>query len=92
MYDFEDIAYGRPEQDIGTALYHVRFRDEYSLFYHSFRAGYEVVQPWPLASDQQLDAFIMARLIMFANYVINYNINPEENLKEFASELDVLIS
>jgi len=92
MYDFEDIAYGRPEQDIGTALYHVRFRDDFSLFYDSFRSGYEAIQPWPIASDQQLDAFIMARIMMFANYVMNYDINPTENLSEFESNLEVLLS
>jgi Ser/Thr protein kinase RdoA (MazF antagonist) len=92
MYDFEDIAFGRPEQDIGTALYHVRFRDDFSVYYDSFRMGYEEIQPWPLDSDRDLDAFIMARLIMFANYVINYDINPAENLREFESELEILLS
>ena len=92
MYDFEDIAYGRPEQDLGTALYHVRFRDDFSVFYDSFRNGYEAIQPWPIASDQQLDAFIMARIMMFANYVMNYDINPAENLSGFESNLEVLLS
>jgi len=91
MYDFEDIAYGRPEQDIGTALYHVRFRDDYQSFYDAFRSGYEIVQPWPLPSDQQLDAFIMARILMFANYVVNYGYSPEENLSEFESNLKALL-
>ena len=91
MYDFEDIAFGRPEQDIGTALYHVRFRNDFSLFYDSFRSGYEEIQPWPITSDQVLDAFIMARLIMFANYVINYDINPAVNLVDFESKLEVLL-
>jgi Ser/Thr protein kinase RdoA (MazF antagonist) len=92
MYDFEDIAFGRPEQDIGTALYHVRFRDDFSVFYDSFRRGYEAIQPWPISSDRELDSFIMARLIMFANYVINYDINPAENLSEFESKLEELLS
>jgi Ser/Thr protein kinase RdoA (MazF antagonist) len=92
MYDFEDIAYGRPEQDIGTALYHVRFRDDFFVFYDSFRRSYETIQPWPLYSDRQLDAFIMARIMMFANYVMNYDINPAENLSEFEYNLEVLLS
>jgi Ser/Thr protein kinase RdoA (MazF antagonist) len=92
MYDFEDIALGRPEQDIGTAMYHVRFRDDFSVFYDSFRKGYEAIQPWPIESDELLDAFIMARLLMFANYVINYDINPALNLIEFESELEVILS
>ena len=91
MYDFEDIAYGQPEQDLGTALYHVRFREDYSLYYSAFKKGYEEILPWPIRSDQQLDAFITARILMFANYVINYDINPKKNLEELESELKVVV-
>lgn len=92
MYDFEDIAWGFPEQDIGTAMYHIRFRKDYPELLNAFRKGYQEVQDWPLDSDRQLDYFIMARLLMFANYVVNYSIKPSYHLPRYETKLRKLLT
>ena len=91
LFDFEDICWGFPEQDIGTAIYHVRFRDDFPALLAAFRDGYQQIQDWPLRSDRQLDRFVIARLLMFANYVVNFDINPARHLRRFESELRSLV-
>ena len=91
LYDFEDITWGFPAQDIGTAMYHVRFRRDYRKLLGAFREGYEEVLPWPLVSDRQLDRFVMARLLMFANYVVNFDIRPGKYLPRFEKKLRTLL-
>ena len=83
IFDFEDITWGFPEQDVGTAIYHVRFEKDYPRLLEGFRAGYEELLPWPLRSERQLELLVAARLMMFANYVINYNIKPARYLRIF---------
>ena len=91
LYDFEDLTWGFPAQDIGTAMYHVRFRDDYSELLGAFRGGYEEVLHWPLESDRHLDHFVIARLLMFANYVVNFNLRPTEYLPRFEGKLKILL-
>mgnify|MGYP001032883170 CR=1 FL=1 len=92
LFDFEDITWGFPEQDIGTAMYHVRFRNDYPELLAAFREGYEQVYSWPLGSDRQLDLFVIARLLMFANYVVNFNISPIKWLPLFEEKLNALLN
>ncbi len=87
LYDFEDITWGFPEQDIGTAMYYVRFRNDYPELLGAFKEGYEEVLPWPLESGQQLDQLVIARLLMFANYVVNFDLNPMKHLPQFDVKL-----
>lgn len=91
LFDFEDITWGFPEQDIGTAAYYIRFRDDYEALLNAFREGYEQVAPWPLKSARQLDAFVAARVLMLANYVVNYNVSPEEHLPRFEKRVKALL-
>ena len=92
IYDFEDITWGYAAQDIGTAIYHIRFRKDYYQLLGAFREGYEQVMKWPIESNQQLDSFIIARLLMFANYTINYDIRPHQYLPQFEKKLESLLS
>ena len=92
LFDFEDITWGYPEQDIGTAMYHVRFRDDYAELGDAFREGYEEVRLWPLKSGALLDRLVMARLLMFANYVINFDKSPARHLPRFEIELRQLLN
>ena len=91
LYDFEDIAWGFPQQDIGTSMYYIRFRENYAALLGAFRKGYEKVSPWPLASDRQLDQFVMARQLMLTNYVVNFDISPKKYLLEFEGRLRLLL-
>jgi Ser/Thr protein kinase RdoA (MazF antagonist) len=92
LYDFEDITWGFPEHDVGTAMYHVRFRSNYAELLSAFREGYEQVLHWPFNSGRQLDRFIMARLLMFANYVVNFSISPAKYLPRFETKLGKLLT
>jgi len=91
IFDFEDITWGFPEQDIGTAIYHVRFERDYPRLLDGFRDGYEQELPWPFRSERQLELLVAARLLMFANYVINYNIKPAKYLRIFERKLGVIL-
>ncbi|MHC4137504.1 MAG: phosphotransferase enzyme family protein [Planctomycetota bacterium] len=91
LYDFEDITWGFPEQDIGTAMYYTRFRDDYAALLGAFRDGYERVLAWPFESNEQVDFFVMARLLMLANYVVNYGIRPLQHLPRFDGNLKTLL-
>jgi Ser/Thr protein kinase RdoA (MazF antagonist) len=92
IFDFEDIVWGYAGQDIGTAVYHIRFRDDYSELLGAFREGYERVAEWPIESERKLEGFIIARLLMFANYVLNYNIRPHKYLPEYETKLEILLN
>jgi len=91
IFDFEDITWGFPEQDIGTAVYHIRFEKNYSRLLGGLRAGYEQVLPWPFRSPRRLELLAAARLLMFANYVINYNIKPSKYLRIFERKLGAIL-
>ena len=92
LYDFEDICWGFPQQDIGTAMYHIRFEANYRELLSAFRTGYERLLAWPFDSEEQLDRFVIARLLMFANYVVNYNIRPAYHLPRFEKKLRSLLN
>lgn len=91
IFDFEDVTWGFPEQDIGTAIYHVRFERDYPRLLEGFRDGYEQVLDWPFRSGRQLELLVAARLLMFANYVVNYNIKPARYLRTFERKLEAIL-
>lgn len=67
--DFEDILWGFPAQDIATTLYYYRYFEAYPEILEAFRMGYETVAPWPLVTTQDLEALIVGRGILLANYI-----------------------
>ncbi len=67
-FDFEDVMYAMPAQDVAISLYHTRTSDQRELIRDAFRKGYESILPWPVADDSQLDGFHAARQIMLMNY------------------------
>jgi Ser/Thr protein kinase RdoA (MazF antagonist) len=91
LYDFEDITGGFPGQDIGTAMYHVRLRNDYSELPGVFKEGHEEVLRRRLESDQDLDHFVIARLLRFANYVVNFNLSPAKYLPRFESKMKLFL-
>jgi len=93
--DFEDMMWGHPMQDIATTLYYFRWRDVYPAMLAAFRCGYTSVRPWPERRDGQLEALIMGRMLLLANYVATsqdsedialapeYLSRTEQRLREF---------
>ncbi len=73
VFDFEDLVWGWPVQDIGIALYYHWDRADFDRKLLEFRSGYEDISPWP---DSGGDVFtcIIARTLLLANDVI---IQPE---------------
>jgi Ser/Thr protein kinase RdoA (MazF antagonist) len=70
VFDFEDLVWGWPVQDIGVALYYLWSRDDFDARYREFREGYESVGPWPDRGGH-VAAFIAGRTLVIANDVIS---------------------
>ena len=73
VFDFEDMVWGWPIQDIGVALYYYWRRDDFDELVAAFRTGYESVAPWPDRGGE-LWTVIIARTLLMANDVI---VQPE---------------
>lgn len=67
-FDFEDVMWALPAQDVSISLYSSRNSDNVADIRAAFRKGYESVSPWPIVDDRQLDGFHAARQIMLMNY------------------------
>ncbi|MDH3261297.1 MAG: phosphotransferase [Acidimicrobiia bacterium] len=70
VFDFEDMVWGWPVQDIGVALYYYWQRDDFDQKLHEFRSGYQTVSPWP-DSGGEVFTCIIARTLLMANDVIS---------------------
>ena len=70
VFDFEDIVWGWPVQDIATTLYYLWPADDFDARWAEFRIGYERIAPWP-DTGGEVATFIMARTLLLANDVIS---------------------
>jgi Ser/Thr protein kinase RdoA (MazF antagonist) len=68
-FDFEDLMWGWPIQDIATALYYLWISPGFEDRLGDFRRGYEAVAPWPERTRGELDTFLMGRIMVLANGV-----------------------
>lgn len=75
-FDFEDLMWGWPAQDIATTLYYWARREDYPDLLRWFRAGYETLTPWPERSPDEIEAFIALRGLGLANFILQ-DPNPE---------------
>lgn len=69
VFDFEDMVWGWPIQDIGVALYYYWQRDDFDALVGAFQKGYESVAPWPDRGGE-LWTVLVARTLLMANDVI----------------------
>lgn len=69
-FDFEDMVWGWPVQDIGTTLYYFWSGDDFDERCDQFRIGYESIASWPDPTNQVL-TFIAGRTLVMANDVIS---------------------
>lgn len=74
--DFEDLVWGWPVQDIGITLYYLLDHDDYQSLRNAFQAGYTSRLPWPEHFAGDVNAFIAARGINLANFVVQ-DPNPD---------------
>ena len=70
-FDFEDLAWGYPIQDVATTLFYVRNHSDYEALREAFRAGYETVLPWPARHADQLDTLIAGRALLLLNHLFS---------------------
>jgi len=73
-FDFEDLLWGWPIQDVATSLYYLEYRPESDERIAGFRAGYETIAPWPERYDGEMEAFLMGRFLVLGNDLL---ITPE---------------
>jgi Ser/Thr protein kinase RdoA (MazF antagonist) len=66
-FDFEDLIWGWPVQDIAISLYYFHGEPEYATLRAAFRQGYETVAPWPERYEGEIDRFIAGRSLVLAN-------------------------
>jgi Ser/Thr protein kinase RdoA (MazF antagonist) len=68
-FDFEDLMWGWPVQDLGITLYYLQREDNYTDLLAAFRTGYEKIRPWPDRTGRETDTFIAGRALVLANDV-----------------------
>lgn len=69
-FDFEDLMWGWPVQDVATTLYYFHGEPGYRVLADAFEAGYRRVAPWPAVDPSELDTFLLGRALVLANYVL----------------------
>jgi Ser/Thr protein kinase RdoA (MazF antagonist) len=69
--DFEDLMWGWPVQDIAASLYYLFDDALYQQYRAAFRQGYERQAAWPEQYPGEIDAFIAARGLGMANFVLH---------------------
>ena len=69
--DFEDLMLGWPVQDIATTLYYFFAPGKFQAMREAFQAGYTSHSPWPERYPGEIDAFIAARAVGLANFILN---------------------
>ena len=77
-FDFEDLTWGHPVQDVATTLFYERTNPRYPYLRAAFEEGYRVVAPWPVRYEGELEHFMPARSLMFVNYVANLQDDPSD--------------
>lgn len=75
-FDFEDLMWGWPVQDIATTLYYWAGREDYALLLQAFKTGYVSAAPWPERYPGEINAFIALRGIGLANFILQ-DPNPD---------------
>ncbi len=87
LIDFEDLNLGYPVQDIAVTLSYGRHRDDYQELKQAFRDGYTSIKEWPEVDKRVISTLMVARSIMFINYVARVINEPGEYIK---SRIDVV--
>ncbi len=78
VFDFEDLMVGAPVQDIAITLFYNRKHEDYPGLCAAFEHGYTGLREWPVESEGQLEILMAARTVMFVNYVLRMDFDPDE--------------
>jgi Ser/Thr protein kinase RdoA (MazF antagonist) len=75
-FDFEDLMWGWPIQDIATTLYYFHGHDSYEGVVEAFKRGYTRHREWPERATGELTAFLVCRALVLANGLL-VDLDPE---------------
>lgn len=73
LFDFEDLCYAYPIQDIATSLFYIVPRPSFSELRAAFRSGYEALRPWPEEYPGQLELLMVHRAIDLLNFALSWD-------------------
>lgn len=91
-FDFEDVTWGHPVQDVAITLYYERHHPAYPKLRKAFSEGYQSIAPWPATSEGELERFMAARSVMFVNYVANLRDDPSEYYDTVFPRLETFVT
>ena len=78
LLDFEDVMWAHPVQDIGITFYYRQDDPLYRSYRTAYEEGYRSVRDWPETYPGQVEDFIIARTLMFMNFILNMGDDPTE--------------
>lgn len=91
-FDFEDVMWAHPSQDIAITLYYERDHPGFADLEAAFEEGYRSIAPWPVEGEGELYHFMAARRLSFVNYVLNLDGDPEEFFESAFPQLERYVS
>lgn len=91
-FDFEDVTWGHPVQDVATTLFYERTHPAYPDLRAAFADGYRSAAAWPVSYDGELEHFMAARTVMFVNYMANVADNPSKYYEVAFPRLERFVS
>ena len=91
-FDFEDVTWGHPVQDIAITLFYERDHPAYADLRTAFAEGYQSIAAWPVSYEGELERFMAARSVMFVNYVANLRDDPSDYYETVFPRLERFVS
>ncbi len=91
-FDFEDVTWGHPVQDVAITLFYERRHPGYRDLRAAFEEGYRSVAAWPVTYEGELEHFMAARSVMFVNYVANLHGDPSDYYEVVFPRLERFLS
>ncbi len=88
VFDFEDLMWAHPVQDLAITLFYERSHPDYAEFRAAFVDGYRDTRKWPVEFDGQLELLMAARTAMFVNYVLRIDSDPEAYVAKATARLE----
>jgi Ser/Thr protein kinase RdoA (MazF antagonist) len=96
VLDFDDCMRGWPVQDLGITVFEIAGWDDFEVFEHALRRGYERVAPWPEREPGEVRVFAADRCLMLANYVVQdhdpaYRAEAPRSVRRWAARIERLL-
>ena len=75
-FDFEDLMWGFPVQDIAVSIYYYQRHEQYQHLRTAFKEGYTRFSEWPEQHPGEIDALMAGRSLELTNFVLQ-DPNPD---------------